>query len=388
MRVPAPALGLLAAPAALSANTATMTLPAISDDLGVSVGAATWIATAFGLLMAVCTPPAAELLKRRGVRTAVLVGAALVTAGTVLVVAAGSLPVLVAGRGAQAVGGSCLVTTAINLAGTPRRMGAVTAGSGLLGALGPLTGGLLTEHVSWHAALSPSILAVLAVPGVLRAAPKPPERDAHAPFDTAGAAVLTAMISALVFVPRFPVPALICAAVIGAALAARVRSRPNGFVPATVLRTPVFLGVSVLVCALSTSYFSLLYTVPRVLEEDGGWDPGAVGTAILVALLVGSAASWLLAASSPRMSRAMVLAVLLALGALAPIAAAVTPWAALMLVAAGVSVFVSSSGQATLSVYAANSVPDAQRPITLALFTLCYQLGGAFGPALSALLIT
>ncbi|MGW2023217.1 MFS transporter [Streptomyces decoyicus] len=387
-KVPALLLGLLATPAALSANSATTTLPDIGADLGVPVSSATWIATAFGLLMAVSTPLMAALLRRRGIRTVVPACAVLVAAGSLLVIVAGTMPLLILGRGAQAIGGSGLVTTAITLAGTPRRMGVVTAGSGILGALGPLAGSLLTEHVSWHAALSLSALALPAVPGVLRTAPTLPEKGSRAPFDAIGAVVLMALVSALVFIPRFPLPALVCAAVIAAALVVRVRTRPDGFVPVAVLRTPVFLTASAVVCALSTSYFSLLYLVPRVLKDNEGWDAGLVGTGTLVALLIGSAASWLLAAFSTRMSRAAVLALLLALGVLAPVMAAVTPWAALLLVASGVSVFVSSSGQATLSVYAANSVPDSQRPTAIGLFSLCFQLGGAFGPALAALLVS
>ncbi|MEU5214465.1 MFS transporter [Streptomyces sp. NPDC020742] len=386
--VPALLLGLLATPAALSANSATTTLPDIGEDLGVPVSSATWIATTFGLLMAVCTPLMAALLKRRGVRAVVLACAALVAAGTLLVVVAGSLPPLILGRGAQAIGGSGLVTTAITLAGTPRRMGVVTAGSGILGSLGPLAGSLLTEFVSWHAALSLSALALLATPGVIRTAPALPEEDPRTPFDVVGAVVVMALVSALVFIPRFPLPALVGAAVMAAVLVVHVRTRPDGFVPAAVWRTPVFLSASVVVCALSTSYFSLLYLVPRFLKDSAGWDAGLVGAGTLVALLTGSAASWLLAAFSTRMSRAAVLTVLLALGALAPVTATVTPFAALMLVASGVSVFVSSSGQATLSVYAADSVPYGQRPTAVGLFTLSYQLGGAFGPALATLLPT
>ncbi|ONI81404.1 hypothetical protein ALI144C_18860 [Actinosynnema sp. ALI-1.44] len=47
------------------------------------------------------------------------------------------LLVLLAGRVAQAVGGSGLVIVAISVAGTTRRTGAVTAGVGLVGAFGP-----------------------------------------------------------------------------------------------------------------------------------------------------------------------------------------------------------------------------------------------------------
>ncbi|WNM29066.1 MFS transporter [Streptomyces sp. Li-HN-5-11] len=384
--ISAASLGLLATPTALSANATTMTLPGTARDIGVSVSTATWIATVFGLAVAVSTPLTAALLRHRGVRAAVLTSAALVAVGTVAVAVSESMPGLLVGRAAQALGGSGLVTTAINLAGTPRRMGVVTAGSGMCGALGPLAGSLLSDHASWHVALSLSALALLAVPYVALRTPAPVPEEARASFDAVGAALTVALICALVFLARFPVAALTCAVVLGIALAAWIRREPDGFVPSALLRSPAFLTASGVVCALSTAYFALLYTVPRLLEDNAGWGPSGIGVGSLVALLVGSMASWVMAASAHRMRRSAVLTALLTLGVLAPITAAVAEAPVLLLAAAGVAVFVAASGQATLSVVAADGVPEPQRPTALGLFTLCYQLGGAFGPAIAALL--
>jgi len=385
-RISAVALGLLATPTALSANATTTTLPGIAHDIGVSVSTATWLATAFGLAVAVCTPLAAALLRCRGTRAVVLTSAVLVAAGTVLVTASESMPGLLAGRALQALGGSGLVTTAINLAGTPRRMGVVTAGSGMCGALGPLAGSLLSDHVSWHVPLALSAVALLAVPYVVLRAPAPRPGEARAPFDPVGASLTVALVCALVLLGRFPVPALLCATVLSVALIAWIRREPEGFLPSAVLRSPAFLTASGMVCALSTVYFALLYTVPRFLQDDADWSAADVGVGSLVALLVGSAASWGMAAYAHRLSRTAVLTVLLALGVLAPVTAAVTAAAPVLLATAGVAVFVAASGQATLSMVAAGGVPQRQRPTGLGLFTLCYQLGGAFGPAIAALL--
>ncbi|MGW6445748.1 MFS transporter [Lentzea sp. NPDC055074] len=387
-RPAAAVLGLLATPTALSANATAMTLPGIARDVGVSVPTVTWIATAFGLAVAVSTPLMANLLRRNGPRLVLLSSAAFVALGTVVVAFGESMPLLIAGRGLQAFGGGGLVTLAINLAGTPKRMGVVTAGSGFCGALGPLAGSLLADHFSWHAALSLSALSLLAVPAALRSLPTFAGPRAQPPFDVLGAVTLVALISALVFLPRFPVPALLIAAALAALLAVRVRMRPDGFVPAVVLRTPTFLLVSLLVCVLSTSYFSLLYSVPRLLGHHPGWSTGQIGVGTMVVLLAGSAASWLLAAYSARLSRPVVLTILLVLGVAAPLSVLVSPFALVLLAAAGVAVFVAAAGQATLSLIAGGSVPAEQRPTALGLFTLCYQLGGAFGPAIAALLVT
>ncbi|MFH8617005.1 MFS transporter [Streptomyces sp. NPDC017979] len=383
--VSAAALGLLATPTALSTNATTTALPDVAHDVGVSVSTATWLATVFGLAVAVGTPLAAALLRHRGIRAVVLVSAALIVVGTVAVAVSESMPGLLVGRAAQALGGSGLVTTAINLAGTPRRMGVVTAGSGMCGALGPLAGSLLSDHLSWHVPLALSALALLAVPYVvLRAPAHQRDEGARAPFDAVGAALTVALICALVLLARFPVPALICAVVLGLLLAASIRRRPDGFVPAPVLRSPVFLIASGVVCALSMAYFALLYTVPRLLEDDAQWDRVDVGTGSLVVLLIGSTASWFMAAYAHLVRRSTVLAVLLVLGVLAPLTGAVAAAPLLLLAALGVAVFVAASGQATLSVVAGGGVAEQQRTTALGLFTLCYQLGGAFGPAIAA----
>ncbi|WP_416972943.1 MFS transporter [Streptomyces sp. 4F14] len=384
-RVAALALGLLATPTALSSNAATTTLPDIADSVGTSLSTTTWIATVFGLAMALGTPMVAALLRHRGVRAAVLVCSALVVAGTLTVLLSDSLPGLLAGRAAQAFGGGGFITTAINLAGTPARMGVVTAGSGMLGALGPLSGSLLSDHVSWHAALSLSALALLAAPYVYLRAPEFRPAEKLTPFDVTGALLTGGLICALVLLGRFPLPAALGALALIAALAVRIRRRPEGFVPAALLRSPVYLTACLVVCALSTTYFALLYAVPRLLD-DAGWSTSSVGVGVLVALLTGSVLSWGMAASANRLDRRTVLAVLLTLGVTAPVTVAAGVPAPLMLAAGGVAVFVAASGQATLSVVAVGGAPDRLRTTALGLFTLCYQLGAGFGPAIVTLL--
>ncbi|MFG2296815.1 MFS transporter [Streptomyces sp. NPDC048603] len=380
-------LALLATPAAAGANAPVLTLPDIAAAWGTGTASAAWFVQLYAWGMAIGTPLMAGLVRQRGARPALWTGALLVLGGTVVLAAAPWLPLALAGRTAQALGAAGLIAVALGLAGSARRMGVVSAGFGVLGATGPLLGSWIEGALSWRVALSVSVLALVAVPAVARhtRAGRP---DPATPFDGRGAGLLLALVTALVLVPRHPLPALALALPLGALLAAHVRARSTGFVPVAVLRAPGFLSSALIAGALSTSYFTLLFAVPRWLGERTDWSAGAIGAGQLAALLTGSVLSWLLAAASVRLGHGRVLAVLLTAGGLALAMAVAGPWAALLLPAAGLAVFATTGGQATLGVRAAARVDAGQRPAALGLFTLCYQLGGAFGPALAVLLVS
>ncbi len=274
----------------------------------------------------------------------------------------------------------------MNLAGSARRMGVISAGFGMLGASGPLLGAQLSQAVSWRLSLSVSLVALLAVPVVSRYATAP----AAAPqgrFDARGAGLLTVLATALVLLPHAPAVALGSAVVAAALLVLHVRRRPDGFVPAALVRRPLFLASALLALALSASYFTLLFAVPRLLSDRAGWDTGAAGAGQLVALLVGSALSWLLAAASARMGRTAVRTVLVVVGTTAALITVFASWGPLLLAATLGGVFAATGANAVLSMHAASTVPDPQRPTAIGLFSLCYLLGGAFGPAIATALV-
>jgi hypothetical protein len=281
------------------------------------------------------------------------------------------------GWAAQAAGGGGLVTVAIGLAGTAARTGAITAGMGLVGAFGPLAGAMLST-VSWRLALGLSLLALLAVPTVLRRVS--PLRTSTDPGDTVGLLLVLGLVSALVLLPRFPVAALAAAAAIGVFLVRHVRRRVDGFLPHTVLRSRRFLGAASAACLLSTSYFALLYTVPRLLEQH--WSADRIGLTTLVTLAAGSAASLLLARHTPGPS--VMRAVLATAGGAAVALALVTPWPTAQATATAFAVFAMTAGVAW---YASRLRTHAHPSAAVGLLTLCYQLGGAFGPALASLLL-
>ncbi|MGW8397011.1 MFS transporter, partial [Streptomyces lydicus] len=261
----------------------------------------------------------------------------------------------------------------------------ITAGFGTLGAVGPLLGSAIAGTASWRVSLAVGAVALLALPAVRRRADLSAPRQTT-PFDGRGAALLVLTATALVLIPRYPIPAVAASLLTTVLLALHIRSNPTGFVPATLLRTRAFALSALLACTFATSYFTLLFTIPQLLRDRTDWSTSTIGTGQLFALLAGSVLSMVLAAASARLGRPRVLTILLTVGALAPLTALLTPWAPLLLLVATLAVFATSAGQATLAVYATQAAPTTQRPTAIGLFNLCYQLGGAFGPAIAALI--
>ncbi|MEU5646301.1 MFS transporter [Streptomyces milbemycinicus] len=385
--VPVLWLALLATPVAAASNAAVLILGDMSRSLGITKATASWLVTAFALALAVATPLIAALLRRRGTRTALWAGAAFVAVGTAVVAISPWLPLTLLGRAAQAAGGAGMMAIAINLAGTARRMGVISAGSGILGAVGPLLGERLTSAVSWRAALSILIVTLLAVPAVSRYTTNAPSAAAEGRFDTRGAVLLALLSSGLVLLPSNPLPALAVAAATAGLLAAHIRRRPDGYVPQAALRSRLFRNSVLTALALSVLYFTLLFGIPQLITDRAGWSTGSVAVGQMIAMIAGSVLTLAFAAASARLGQIKVRALLLTVGALAAAAAVFAHDAVVLFVAIGLAVFSATSANATQSIAAASAVPAPQRPTGIGLFQLAYLMGGALGPALATILV-
>lgn len=386
--VPAVWLVLLAAPLALSANSPALILPNLADSFGLSVATVSWLVTVFGWAVALGTPLMGGLARRRGLRTTLWTGAVCTAAGTLAVAVAPWFPLLAAGRAAQAFGGAGLVAVAMNLAGgSTRRMGVITASFGVLGATGPLVGSLVTGAGTWHLVFAIQAVTLVAVPFAARhlSASAGPGTGGER-FDGTGAGLLAVVVTALVSVPHLPLAALAVLAAAVPLLALHLRRRPDGFVPVALLRSRAFPGAAGLTFAQSTVYFALLYAVPRLF--DASWSRGAVGVGQMLALMTGSALSFVLANAAGRLPRGTVPALLVALSGTAVAIAVLTSWSPLLFLTATLAVLAGSTGQAVLGVRAVTAAPvPALRPVAIGLFQLAFQLGGAFGPTITVLLL-
>ncbi|MFD1859376.1 DHA2 family efflux MFS transporter permease subunit [Aeromicrobium camelliae] len=142
----------------LDITVVNVALPTFMTDLDVqNYSTVAWTVTAYTLALATVIPLTGWAADRFGTKRLYLLALALFTAGSVLCAAAQSIEALIAFRVVQGLGGGMLMPlgmTIMTRAAGPQRMGRLMAILGvpmLLGPiLGPILGGWLIDHATWH----------------------------------------------------------------------------------------------------------------------------------------------------------------------------------------------------------------------------------------------
>ncbi len=141
----------------LDNTVVNVALPAIQRDLGIGVAELEWVVTGYALSFAVLMLAGGKLADMLGRRRIFLVGLAIFTVSSLLCGLAGSAPLLVGARVVQGVGAALMMPATLSIISAtfpPRERGAalgIWAGvSAMALAIGPLVGGLITEHIGWN----------------------------------------------------------------------------------------------------------------------------------------------------------------------------------------------------------------------------------------------
>ena len=132
-------------------------LPTIQRDLGIGVSELEWVVTGYALSFAVIMLSGGKLADMFGRRRVFLIGLAVFTLASLLCGLAGNAELLIAARVLQGVGAACMMPATLSIITAtfpPRERGAalgIWAGvSAMALAIGPLVGGLITEHIGWN----------------------------------------------------------------------------------------------------------------------------------------------------------------------------------------------------------------------------------------------
>ncbi|MER6470355.1 DHA2 family efflux MFS transporter permease subunit [Streptomyces collinus] len=143
--------------AALDNLVVTTALPSIREDLGGALDDLEWTVSAYTLTFAVLLMLGAALGDRFGRRRLFIAGLAVFTGASAAAALAPGIGSLIAARAVQGVGAAVmmpltltLLTAAVPAARRGTAYGIWGAVNGLAVASGPLIGGSLTEHISWH----------------------------------------------------------------------------------------------------------------------------------------------------------------------------------------------------------------------------------------------
>lgn len=293
------ALATVLAP--LNSTIIAVALPAIRDDLDVSVARASWLVTGYLISVAALQPVAGKLGDRLGRRRLLLGGLLASGACSLGAAVAPSFEVLLAFRVGQAIAGAFVVPNGIALiretlpaARRGRGFGLIGGSASLAAAIGPPLGGALTDAAGWRSTFYLS-LPIVAVALVLAARAVPaaggPRQRPELPLDIRGIALLLASMALLGttigLAEHGDGPAAIACG-IGAALlfAAFLRIELVGadpVLPLGVFRRRAFSSAAGAIALSNLAMYVTLLTVPLILAVRPGhadWQTGVVLVAL------------------------------------------------------------------------------------------------------------
>jgi len=141
----------------LDNTVVNVALPSIRQDLGIGISELEWIVNAYALTFGVLLLSGGKLADLYGRRLIFIVGLVIFTVASLACGLATSAEILIAARIVQGVGAALMnpATLSIITATFPPRQRGMAIGiwagvSALALAIGPLVGGLLTEHINWN----------------------------------------------------------------------------------------------------------------------------------------------------------------------------------------------------------------------------------------------
>ena len=383
-------VGVLFGLAGMGSAAVAVVLPVLARDLGLSTGGSTWVISLYALMLAVATAVYGRLADLAGIRLPLTIGVGLMTTGAVLGALAPTYEVLLSARVLQGAGaasvptlGMAIVSAKYEGAVRTAALGRVAGVAAAVACLGPLAGGGVEALLGWRAVVALPALGLLVVPVLWRAVPT---EGSGARLDVLGAVLVAATAAGLVLLVQSPSSGVVVAT-IGAvllalgvpAVAARVRRRPEGFLPLEVISQGVVVRSALAASAVPAAWFALLIAVPAVLVGQG-WEPVHVGLALVPSALTGLLAPRVAAPLLVRVGATRSLAVSGGIAAGALVVAA-TRGAPVLVLAVVAVTFAFGLGQPALMQAVGESVAPHVRGVALGIATLVFLVGGGVGSA-------
>jgi EmrB/QacA subfamily drug resistance transporter len=302
-------LGMLLA--ALDQTIVSTALPTIVSDLG-GLDHLSWVVTAYLLAATAATPLWGKLGDQYGRKRLFQTAVVIFLAGSALCGAAQDMAQLIAFRAVQGLGGGGLIVLSMAIVGDlvpPRERGRY---QGLFGAvfgatsvLGPLLGGLFTQHLSWrwvfYVNLPVGIVALAVIAAVLRI----PRKDQRHVIDYLGTFLIAAVATCLVLVASLGgttwdwgsaqiVGLAVLGVVLAVAFVAVERQAAEPVLPLRLFRVRTFTLSAVISFVVGFAMFGAMTYLPTFLQVVQGVSPTMSGVHMLpmvLGLLLASTAS-------------------------------------------------------------------------------------------------
>jgi EmrB/QacA subfamily drug resistance transporter len=302
-------LGMLLA--ALDQTIVSTALPTIVSDLG-GMEHLSWVVTAYLLASTAATPLWGKLGDQYGRKRLFQMAIVLFLVGSALCGMAQNMPQLIAFRAVQGLGGGGLMVLSMAIVGDivpPRDRGRY---QGLFGAvfgatsvLGPLLGGLFTQHLSWrwvfYVNLPVGVVALVVIAAVLHL----PRKGSRHVIDYLGTLLIASVATCLVLVASlggttwdWGSPQIVGLAVLGVVLAvafvAVERRAAEPVLPLKLFGVRTFTLSAVISFIVGFAMFGAMTYLPTFLQVVQGVSPTLSGVHMLpmvAGMLLSSTAS-------------------------------------------------------------------------------------------------
>lgn len=377
-------------------------LPTLQEDLGATTAQLQWVVDAYSVLFAGSLLLAGSLGDRFGRRRMLIIGLVVFIVASISAVLARDANALTFSRALMGIGGAFIMPSTLSIlvqvfsdrTERARAIGIWAAIAGVGVALGPILGGFLLEHFSWHAIfwVNPPISAAMLVAALILV---PESKDPSRPtLDPLGAALSSlGLIALVVTVIELP-DAGLSALTVGSAGAAvllllsfvwweRRAARP--ILPMELFRQRLFTASIVTVGLVYFALMGAMFFLPQFLQLVQGMTPLESGIAILPGaggLLIASLFSPGLAERiGARKTVVLGLSLVTVSMACFAILRTDTPYAFIGLILGGIGLGLGLTlPQATNGVLA--SVPSERAGMGSAVNDAMGELGGSFGVAI------
>ena len=274
----------------IDGTVVNVALPALQSSLGATLSDVQWIVEAYALTLSALLLTGGFLGDLYGRRRIFVIGVAIFGVASAACGLSRTVSEIVTARAAQGIGAALLVPGSLALisASFPaddrgRAIGTWSAFTSITAAIGPVIGGWLVEHASWHWVFFINVPLALVVIGIsVFRVPETRSTVQARTIDWPGIALTTAGLGAAVFglIESVPWIGATGIAILLAFVAAEARTS-SPMLPLTLFKSPAFAGANLVTLFLYAALGGIFFFLPLNLIQVQAYSPTAAGAALL-----------------------------------------------------------------------------------------------------------
>jgi EmrB/QacA subfamily drug resistance transporter len=283
----------------LDNTVVNVALPAIQSDLGISVSELEWTVAAYALTFASLLLTGGKLGDLLGRRLIFIIGLSVFTLSSLACGLSSTAPELISARAVQGIGAALMMPATLSIISATfhaRERGmaiGIWAGvSAMALAIGPLLGGVITEHISWNWIFYVNVpIGVVAVLAAILVVPESRDTSHEQRLDLPGLLTsgvgLFSLVYALIEANNYGwtsarILGLFVVAVV--ALTAFVLLEMHQRLPLldlSLFKNGTFAGANIVAILVTLAMFGIFVFFPIYMQTFRGWSPIQAGAALL-----------------------------------------------------------------------------------------------------------